>query len=362
MKHVIPLAMGYFPFVAAALAYFAIVHPSKLKRGGRLAWAIVLLLTASRSLVFQTLGGSIFTPNFPELVVWAWYFACSALYILLGLRIFWWTPRGRTTLLPALAVVIAAWGVWEGFRAPALKEIEVAFPNLPRELDGYRVLQITDVHCSSAARRWRTQAIVDRANAAKADLICLTGDFADGRVADRADDLRPLLTLRAPDGVWCVTGNHEYYQDGSLWRAWEREHGLKFLVNDCVRPRPGLALAGVDDPVAFAQGAGARADVGRAFANSATNDFRILLSHRPKDFRENARRHGVDFQLSGHTHGGVAPGLAQVVARMNGGFVRGFYEEGASKLYVSPGAGLWAGFPIRFFTPSEITLFVLRRQ
>ena len=122
-----------------------------------------------------------------------------------------------------------------------------------------------------------------------------------------------------------------------------------------------FALAGVNDPVAFLNGPDVPPNVTSAFRESDTNDFRILMSHRPLGFDVNAKRDGVDFQLSGHTHGGVCPGLAQVVALMNGGFVRGFYEVGDARLYVSPGAGLWAGFPIRFFNRSEITLFVLRR-
>ncbi len=359
MKMLVPAIISYLPLAAAAIAFVAIVVPSNLKTRARAIWAIVLLLAGSRGIVFKSLGNSYFTPNFPEAVVWAWYVASAALFILLVLRLFWWTKRGRTTILPALALLLAAWGAWEGFRAPALKEVTLSFPSLPKELDGYRILQITDVHCSSAARRWRTQRIVETANAAKADLICLTGDYADGLVSERANDLKPILSLTAPDGVWCVTGNHEYYQDGARWRKWERESGLKFLVNDCVHPRAHLALAGVNDPTGITRGPDVAPNVEHAFRTSTTNDFRILLAHRPKGFRENAQRFGVDLQLSGHTHGGVAPGLASLVALLNGGFVRGLYEEGDARLYVSPGAGLWAGFPIRFFNRSEITLFTL---
>ena len=116
----------------------------------------------------------------------------------------------------------------------------------------------------------------------------------------------------------------------------------------------------MNDPIALPCGPDVPPNVASAFRESDTNDFRILMAHRPLGFTRNAKRDGVDFQLSGHTHGGVMPGLAQLVALMNGGFVRGFYEEGDARLYVSPGAGLWAGFPIRFFNRSEVTLFVLR--
>ena len=356
------LIITYSPFLAAGLAFYSIVMPSKLKTRGRAVWAMILLLAASRSLFFDGFGGSVFTPELPELVIWCWYLLSSSLYVLIALRVFWRTPHGRLTLMPLLAVAISAWGMWEGLRPPAVKEVDLVYENLPASLDGYRILQISDLHCSSTVRGWRTRAVVEAANAAKADAICLTGDYVDGLVSERAEDLSPIFSLSAPDGVWCVTGNHEYYLDGARWRKWYRDGGLRFLANDCVHPRSGLSIAGVNDPVALTRGPDVAPNVEHAFAGSSTNDFRILLSHRPKFFKENVRKCGVDLQLSGHTHGGLAPVLSWLVAQMNGGFVRGLYREGDSYLYVSPGTGLWAGFPLRFFNPSEITLFVLKSR
>lgn len=356
------LIFTYVPFLAAALAFASIVLPSRLGTRGRAVWAIALLFAASRGLVAEALGGDLFTPNFPEPVTWVWYLASSSLFVLLALRLFWWTPHGRLTVMPAIAVALTAWGMWEGLRPPQVKEMEIAIDGLPTSLDGYRIVQISDLHCSNMARGWRTRAVVDAAKSARPDLVCLTGDYVDGNVADLDQDMKPLLRLSAKDGVWCVAGNHEYYQDAPRWRDWYRQNGFRFLSNENVRIRPGLTLAGVNDPM----GAYFRQDVSpnveRAFDGCATNDFRILLSHRPSAFRENVRRHGVGLQLSGHTHGGIALGLSALVAKLNGGYVRGLYREGNGVLYVSPGAGLWAGFPIRFFNPPEITLIVLKRS
>jgi len=323
---------------------------------------MVLLLGASKFTLFESFGSNRLAPELPELAIWALNFVNSFLYVLVALSLVWWTRRGRRVLLPALAAAIAAWGQFEGLRPPAVKEVTLSFPNLPAALDGYRIVQISDLHCSSAARGWRTRAVVAAANAADADLICLTGDCVDGRVARLKGDMTPLKGLRARDGVWWVTGNHEFYQDAFLWERFYRECGFRFLSNACVRPRPGLALAGVDDPAVtrFGGYGNAKPDVAEAFRAARADDFRVLLSHRPGDFRENVRRHGVDLQLSGHTHGGIAPLVGRVVARANAGFLRGLYRDGASCLYVSPGAGLWAGFPLRFFDPSEITVFTLK--
>ena len=354
--------IAYSPFAAAVLAFLSTVLPARLGVRGQAIWAFALLLAASRSVVFLYLGGNRFLPNFPAGVIWAWYLASTSLYLFLVLRLFWWTRRGRLTLMPALAVALAAWGVWEGYKAPAVHEVELSFANLPQSLDGYRIAQISDLHCSSAATKWRTEAIVATANAAKPDLICLTGDYVDGLVSERAEDMKPLCGLRAKDGVYCVTGNHEGYRDAARWRTWYLENNFQFLENEWVRPRPGLTLGGMGDTSAQASRKGGWPDVRQAFRNSATNDFRVLLVHRPKLFRDYLKRERFDLQLSGHTHGGIAPGIDRIVAKMNNGFVHGEYRVGDAALYVSRGVGLWAGFPLRFFNPAQIVVITLRRR
>ena len=145
---------------------------------------------------------------------------------------------------------------------------------------------------------------------------------------------------------------------------------MRFLRNECVFPHEGLALGGVDDEAIFRWRARATApDVGSAFAAATNGEFRVLLQHKPKDARANVFS-GVRLQLSGHTHGGVMPGLNLLVYRANDGFVRGEYRifaDGAAsgqegRLYVSPGCGQWAGFPVRFFDDPEISVLVLRRM
>ena len=354
----------YFPMAFLAVGLLTFVLPSRLGVRGKALWTMFLLLGASKFVVFKVLGGHLFAPELPEAVVWSLNYVNSVLYVLVAMSLVWWTRRGRRVLLPALAFALAAWGQYEGTKVPDVKEVVLEFPNLPAALDGYRILQISDLHCSSAARGWRTRAVVAAANAAQADLVCLTGDYVDGRVACLKDDMAPLKDLRARDGVWWVTGNHEFYQDAFRWERWYRECGFRFLANDCVRPRPGLALAGVNDEAVRRYGGygNARPDVAEAFRAARADDFRVLLEHRPGNFRANVRRHGVDLQLSGHTHGGIAPLIDRVVARLNRGFVRGVYRERDSALYVSPGVGLWAGFPLRFFDSAELTAFTLRRK
>lgn len=356
----------YAPFAAFALTFVVFVLPLGLRVRTQARWAMFLLLCFSKFLCFAAFGGQAFSPDLPAAVILAWDGLYSGAMILCALAVLTVFCRRRWKLwaLPLAAWGLAAWGLYNGMRVPDVHEIELAFDDLPASLDGYRIVQVSDLHCSSAARRWRTAAVVERVNALGADLVCLTGDNADGQVGKIACQLEPIRELRARDGVYACTGNHEYYFDYCAWQAhfYGKARNLRFLTNECVFPHPGLALGGVPDVAGWQHGRqDAVPDVRRAFAAATHGEFRILLQHRPKAAVANARECGVRLQLSGHTHGGITPIFQAFIARINGGFSRGLYPLGRSFLYVSPGCGQWGGFPMRVFNDSEITLLTLRR-
>jgi len=365
----------YFPFLVFALTLPAFVLPAaralKLGTRAQALAAMFLLLCFSKFLCFGVLGGDEFNPDLPAALIWTWNWLYSGAMLLFALSaaLFFLPRRVKPFLLPALAWLLAARGVWNGIKVPDVREVEISCPGLPADLDGYRIVQIADVHVSSAALRWRTEAIVAKANAVDADLAVCTGDIVDGPPRLRRGDVEPLRGLKARDGVYFVTGNHEFYGDRDGWRAVYEAWGLRFLRNECVFPRKGLALGGVDDvAITYFVGGAALPDVGRAFASATNGEFRVLLQHGPKFFAENAALHGVGLQLSGHTHGGVMPGLNLLVSLHNYGYVRGLYSAASGKdesarsgrLYVSPGCGQWAGFPIRFFDDPELSVITLR--
>ena len=294
-------------------------------------------------------------------MLWAWDWACSGLFILFALSLVWWVRRGRAVVLPVAAWGLAAYGFVCGIMLPGVREVELRYPDLPAELDGYRIVQLSDLHCCASMRGWRTRGIVEMVNACRPNLLCLTGDYVDGYVEQVAKELEPLRGLKAPDGVYAVRGNHEYFLDWAAWRKWFTANGFRFLVNECVFPRESLAVGGVNDHTACYR-RDVQADVGLAFAAATNGEFRVLLQHQPCDARENFERYGVRLQLSGHTHGGIAPGVDRLVARFDSGFVRGIYELPGGYLNVSPGVGQWAGFPLRFFNPPEISVIVLRQS
>jgi len=359
---------SYLPYAAFLVAYFGFVRRAGFGKVAQVVWTIALLACLSKFICFDLIGGHIFYPEFPEKLVWLWNAAYSGAIILAVLSVltFLWNGRAKRFLLPLVAWSLALCGLWNGVCAPAVRNVTLEFDNLPANLDGYRIAHVSDIHASCAARTWRTRRIVETVNAFDADAVCLTGDYADGDSSFAHPFIEPLSKLHAKDGVYAVTGNHEYYFDSEQWKPYFRRLGLHFLRGSCVFPRPGLAIGGVNVIRFYGHEKSMQYDINRdvprAFASATNGEFRILLQHQPRGARGNVDKSHVDLQLSGHTHGGIMPVFATVVGRFNGGFTRGVYELGRSKLVVSTGAGQWAGFPLRFFTPSEILLITLHRS
>ena len=358
------------PFAVGLLIMFGLVFPNcrqlQLRTRTQAIWAMVILFCCSKFLCFKAFGGDEFNPDLPAAVIWIWDWLYSGAIILAALALLtvFFRFRAKLWVLPAIAWCFAAWGLYNGFSVPAVHEVELTYSDLPASLDGYRIVQLSDLHCSSAATHWRTEAVVEKVNALTPDLICLTGDLADGKASRIARHLEPIKELRAKDGVYACTGNHEYYFDYYGWMAqfYAKAKNVRFLTNECVFPHPGLALGGVPDKVGRGRGLDAAPDPRGAFAAATNGEFRVLLQHQPKTAAVNCREVGVGLQLSGHTHGGIAPLFRRLVERHNGGFSRGLYPLSGAYLYVSPGCGQWAGFPMRFFNDSEITLLTLRRR
>ncbi len=270
----------------------------------------------------------------------------------------------RSWLRPAagvLALALGIYGVQQGMAVPKVRQVDVAISGLPAAFDGYRVLQLTDIHASRLLTGdWVTQVVAE-SNAQKPDLVVITGDLVDGSVRARANDVRSLGQLQAPDGVIAITGNHEYYGQYAQWMQAFRGLGMQVLENShtqVTRNGSSLTIAGVTDPVAARYGL-PMPDLKAALAGADPKDPVILLDHRPNQAAANAAQ-GVKLQLSGHTHGGHIVGMDQLVKRANGGYVSGRYEVNGMTLYVSNGAGLWPGFAARIGVPSEITVFTLR--
>lgn len=336
---------------------------------------VLLLLASQYHLWSRFSSGSVFAPEFPRAIVllFNWAFGAILLLAVFQLALDMAGLAGRIAgvgsipdaaryAAAALAALLAAIGVVNAARVPPIKDVAVVIPDLPAAFEGYRLLQLTDLHLSGLFTAKWASAVAVRANAAQADAIVVTGDFIDGSVAMRRDDIAPLAGLRAPDGVWAVPGNHEYFFDYAGWMRHLGSLGINMLPNaHTVLRREGAALviAGVTD--LSARGAGQDApDLARALAGAPAAAPIVLLDHQPRNARIAAAR-GVVLQLSGHTHGGMIAGMAKLLEPANGGFVSGVYRVRDMTLYVSNGTGLWPGFALRLGRPSEMTRFTLHR-
>ncbi len=357
-----------------------VVRPLGLGRLGQWTLSLILLALTQKFLIYRIFGGSAFVPDLPEGLIHATGWTYSSCMILFVLSFICWLAQGlhallrrdrphnpssvsrirrQTALLAVVSAALAGWGIWEGVRVPHVRTVDVEVPGLPKAFEGFRIVHLSDLHCSPAARRMRTQRIVEAVNGLRPDLVCITGDFVDGSVAQRLDDLAPLKGLRAAQGVFGCAGNHEYYSDYAQWKPALESLGVCMLDNEhrtISRGDGEIALGGVTDVAAWNNGRCVMEgpDVAKAFEGTPTNACRILLRHRPDDIAEQIRNQ-VRLQLSGHTHGGAILGIDRLVRRANEGHVRGLYRAGPLTLHVSPGTGQWAGFPLRLGVPGEIT-------
>jgi predicted MPP superfamily phosphohydrolase len=194
-------------------------------------------------------------------------------------------------------------------------------------------------------------------NALEPDVVAITGDLVDGSVRELAGAIAPLAGLRAKHGVFFVTGNHEYYSGATEWIAYLRTLGVRVLRNERVALEVGGAtaidVAGVDDASARRSGVpGHRMDVEGALAGRDPERVLVLLAHQPKAIVK-AAAHGVDLQLSGHTHGGQIWPWGCLV-KLDQPYVSGLHRHESTQVYVSAGTGYW-GPPMRLMAPAEIT-------
>jgi predicted MPP superfamily phosphohydrolase len=275
----------------------------------------------------------------------------------LSRRVFLARVTGGTAAAVAGASVVR--GMMEARGEHEVVDVEVVLPKLPKALDGFTIVQLTDLHVGLTIDRHFVQRVVDRTNALAPDLVALTGDFVDGKVADLHEEVAPLAGLRAKHGVYAVTGNHEYYSGVEPWVTQISTLGVRYLRNERVVIGDGngasFELAGVEDHNA---GGKYKEDLAAATLGRDPNRALVLLAHQPRQVKR-AALHGVDLQLSGHTHGGQIWPWHYIVKIQQGGLLAGRYQHQATQLYVSRGCGYW-GPPVRVLAPLEITRVILR--
>jgi uncharacterized protein len=238
---------------------------------------------------------------------------------------------------------------------------EVTLPRLAAAFDGYRVVQIGDLHLDDWSRPARLHRVAEMVNAEAPDLIVVTGDFASysARRLDTERLVDALRHLSAPDGVLAILGNHDYLTDVKLIRRCIREAGLTELLNEAVtlrRDGSELHVAGVDDVME------GRSRLDLVLQALPRTGAAVLLAHEP-DFADVAAATGrFDLQLSGHSHGGQVrvPVLGRAaLPPFSQRYTRGLHRVGGMLLYTNRGLGT-VHARLRFGCRPEITALTLR--
>jgi uncharacterized protein len=373
---------------ALALALVALVHRYLLERlvlepgipepaRGVLVGAVVALAAA---MVLQPATERLLPRRAARIAAWPAYLWMGALFLTLCLTltsdaVLWllgaaWPaggpePRGPAQLRAFTVAGLAAFATGVGLRGvlrdPRLRRLELRLARWPAALDGFRIVQVSDVHIGPLLGRGFAGRLVERVNALAPDLVAVTGDLVDGSVERLREEVAPFAGLRARHGVFFVTGNHDWYSGAEAWVGVARELGLRPLRNERVAiggAEAGFDLAGVDDH----RGDwvhGSPSDLGRALSGRDPSRAVVLLAHDPSTFAEASRR-DVDLQLSGHTHGGQIWPFRWLV-RLVIPWVEGLHQRRGCWLYVSRGTGFW-GPPLRLMAPAEITEITLRPE
>lgn len=246
-------------------------------------------------------------------------------------------------------------------RAPSIKRVTVTIAGLPEAFEGYRIAQITDVHIGETLTRTFAAHVTAIVNSLNADAVAVTGDLIDGSVAKLRDEVAPLAGLRGRDGVFYVTGNHEYYHGGSSWEAEGARLGMTVLHNQHVvieRNGQQLVIGGVPDVEGGRFSAQHEPDAAKTFECAPVGAPRVLLAHQPR-FAKRVKDTRVDLMLSGHTHGGqIFPFMFFV--KLQQPVIGGFATLWGVPTYTSNGTGYW-GPPFRIGPRGEVTEVTLTR-
>ena len=254
---------------------------------------------------------------------------------------------------------LTTYGAWRAYSAPEISDIPVRLPKLSPKMDGFTIVQVSDIHLSDLIGRRFMDELVRRCNALTPDLVAITGDLVDGSVPHLGNAASALMNLRSRYGTFFVTGNHDYYSGDRAWSEALTKMGIRVLRNRWTTiggPDAGFDRVGVDDWGAAGRYRMTGYNLDKALAGRDPERAAVLLAHQPANFTVAAER-GMGLQLSGHTHGGqFFPVTALIPLRYPR--YAGLYGHRDSTMYVSRGTGFW-GPPLRLGSPPEIVKVTL---
>jgi uncharacterized protein len=270
-----------------------------------------------------------------------------------------WSRRRILGVMAAAAAGVIADACWWEPHRLMVERLSLAFPDLPPDLDGLRIVQISDLHRSAVVAQEEIEQAVARANALAPDLMVLTGDYVTVGRQYAEPCAEALSALRAPLGRYAILGNHDYRVGAEAVAEALRHAGLTVLRNQAQPVRRGgadLWLIGMDDATFR------KHDIGAALKGVPVSAFKVALMHEP-DVADEIARYPVQLQLSGHSHGGQVclPGIGPLALPYLGRrYPIGLYRIGDLQLYTNRGVGRVSP-GVRFNCPPEIILITLRQ-
>ncbi len=260
--------------------------------------------------------------------------------------------RSGALILAGLMIAIA---FFQGTRPPVVSQHNINLPHLPEALDGKRLVMLSDLHLGSQlGPKWLAKRVA-QIMALKPDIIVLVGDIFEGHGPPDSGLQQTFSRLKAPLGVYAVTGNHEFYGDTKPAIAMSETAGVIWLHDEIREIAPGLKLAGIED-LSVRQMRGDKQDVMTPLLKGQGNGALILLSHSPLQV-EQAANSGAGLMLSGHTHNGQIWPFNYLVKRFFP-YITGLYRIGDMSLIVGRGTGLW-GPRMRLWQPGEVVAVTL---
>ncbi|MBM9589963.1 metallophosphoesterase [Leptospira sp. 201903075] len=258
------------------------------------------------------------------------------------------------------ATALSSLGFFNAHVRLLYKRVTIPVNDLHPDLQGFKIVQISDVHIGPTIKEKFLRRVVKRINLQKPDAVVITGDLVDGPASTLKHHLKPLADIQSKYGTFYVTGNHEYYSGVLSWLPEIQNLGVHILLNQNQILNVGkakLLMAGVTDLNAGSIIKSHQTNPKRAMEGGENCDYKILLAHQPNSIYE-ASDAGFQLQISGHTHGGqFFPGNLLIYFAQK--FVSGLHKYKNSLIYVSRGTGYW-GPPFRLGAPSEISILELK--
>jgi predicted MPP superfamily phosphohydrolase len=275
---------------------------------------------------------------------------------------------GAAAAIPMFTIGTSINGLVSARSPVVMPNIELFFPHLPRELEGMRILHISDIHIGYYIDLHDLELTLLDAERQHADLVLVSGDIAD-QLTELPEALRMIDRLKPRYGTFGSLGNHEYYAGiDTVLRCFDagpipllRNSGMTIPVGGAQ-----LYVGGADDPVTMGDRSAKErflaSSVDRAWDGAPSNAFHLLMSHRPEGLDIAAERR-IPMTIAGHTHAGGQigwNGRSFIEQFIGGRYLWGHYRKSGSQLYTSAGTGHW--FPFRLGVPREAPVYILRGE